>query len=117
MGPATLVLATSADPVLVAAVSALLSGGGISAIVASKRAKSGAQLDVLSAAKVIYDELREQVEELREDLDDIRARNAGLLEERDVLLNEKHELEREVGRLTTRICELERRLEALTQSK
>lgn len=109
MGPAALVLAaaagSTADPVVVAAITAILSGGGVGAVASYRRARGGAQLDVLSAAKVLYDELHTQNVELK-------AKNAELAVQRDEARAHAVALADEVGRCNERVDELTVRVEA-----
>ena len=93
------------DSLLAVLVVTLLSGGGLSALAAWRRARGGSQLDVLSAAKVIYDEQREQVEELRK-------ANRELAVQRDQLAEHNAELAVELARCNERIDDLTVRLEA-----
>lgn len=105
MGPETLAAGGgTADPVLIALVTTLLGGGTLSALAAWRRARGGAQLDVLTAAKVIYDELREQNDELRET-------NRELAEQRDQALEREATLIGEIAHCNERIAELQRRVD------
>ena len=105
MGPAAgLAFATGlSDPVLVAVASSLLSGGTVSAFLGYRRVKSGAQLDVLSAAKVIYEEQRQELVEVREQARDLRI-------QRDEALEKVRSLEARLDDCHDRIEELERKV-------
>lgn len=104
MGTAA-VIAASADPLLVAIVSTVLSGGAVGAVASYRRAKGGAQLDMLAAAKVLYDEQHVR-------LDEFQRLNRELEQQRDALERENGNMAREVARCNGRVDELVVHLEA-----
>jgi hypothetical protein len=61
------VLVAATDPLVVALATALLSGGLLSALVAFLRAKPQGQLDVVTAAKDLYDRVEDDNERLRQE--------------------------------------------------
>jgi septal ring factor EnvC (AmiA/AmiB activator) len=93
-----------ADPVLVGVVTALLGGGLASAIATAFRARKGAQLDAVQAAKILYDELRAELEDARAELAKAIARCSKLEDQRAALTDH-------LGDVAFRLTECHRELE------
>lgn len=99
MGP----LATT-DPLVIALSTALLGGGGLAALGTFLRAPKQAKLDLVQASKVIYDELRgeidyfrDRVEECERDRDSLRIAIAGERGEIEWLRDRISVLEARIG--------------------
>lgn len=85
------------DPLLSVAIAAVLGGGLLTGLAALLRGRSGAQLDVASAAKVLIDELRIERDEARAEIARHRARI-------DELENALAETRREIDRLRAELA-------------
>lgn len=92
------------DPLVVGVITALLSGSLVGAVASMRRARSGSQLDVLNAAKVLYDEQRAELTALRRELDacsdDVRR-----------LEGERSALAERLGEVSFRLADAIRHLE------
>lgn len=116
MGLADVILGaggSGADPVIVAAITALLSGGGVSALLGYRRVRSGAQLDVLSAAKVIYEEQRQELIEVRGQSRELRIQRDAALEGQRVAIERMDACNERIDELEVKVVARQETIEGL----
>lgn len=74
MGAPALETFAATDPLVTLVVGTILGGGLLSAVVALIRAKPQGQLDVMNAAKVLYDQQEKDIERCGHERDELAAR-------------------------------------------
>lgn len=108
---ALLIVAATAEPLLIVIVSGLLGGGGLTAWAAFRRAKPQAQLDITQSAKLMLEEARADRVELREQIKLARGAEQAAIEAYRALRLQHDTCEDRIDELEDRVAELQREVD------